>query len=318
MLIIHIGSPKTGTTALQGFLKTHSDALGERGVHFVRSGRSNIAHNSMVRPLLKGKASDTLAAIRDEISSVPASVHVLSSEMFFRTGLALPLAEGLRNADTDIRIVGYLRRPDAYAEAMYKQRVKNGRIPRDPAAFLEAWGANLAYLPTVSEYRDAFGQDALRIRPFRRELFADGNVISDFASCLGDVDVTDLIDPNASANTTLSRAVSEHLGRVSKTTDFNTRVMIREIIAEGASGTRRSHDVFDKGTRSKIVQDCLADLNAVREICFSEIAEPFDMADLAEGAPDRYPDEREALELERIAADAVMEAVGRQSQRAAS
>lgn len=314
VIVIHIGSQKTGTTALQGFLKSNDTELADLGVRYLKAGRSNIAHNSLLRPLLKGRAQVQVAKIRDEITASPDDTHILSSEMFFQPAAAPVLAEALEGLKHEVRVVGYVRRTDLFAEAMYKQKVKNGRIPPDPMAFLESWRANLAYMPVINAFRDAFGIASLRIRPFRRSLFPNADVIDDFGAALG-VDFSSIPRAAMPSNKTLSRAVSEQLGRVNKYTSLNTRVMIREIAAANAPDTIRSGDVFPLATRQEIVRRSEGDLLELAGLCFPDLEDPFDTSDLAPDAADSYPDFEESLRLERAASDAVMAAVGRQVSR---
>ncbi|MEL7106408.1 MAG: hypothetical protein AAGM21_10840 [Pseudomonadota bacterium] len=313
MLVIHIGSPKTGTTAIQGVLKSNADALAERNCRFVQAGRTNIAHNSMVKPLLKGRADDTLSAIREEVARHPAGVHILSSEVFFQPAAAPLLADGLAGMGLPIKVVAYLRRPDHYAEAMYKQKVKNGRIDPDPDRFLEGFQPQLSYGQTLDAYRAAFGQDAMCVRPFERRHLKDDDVVEDFLDLTGGGGIKGLTKPETPSNKTLSRAVSEHLGRVNRSTDFNTRVMIREIAAAGVPDTIRSGDVYDKAARQGIHDATRADQAAIAKTYFADLADPFDWSDLSDTAPDPYPGADETLLLERAASDAVIAAIGRQA-----
>ncbi len=317
MLIIHVGSPKTGTTAIQGFLKINRELLAERGLNYISAGRTNISHNSIVKPLLAGKGDRVISAIRDELEAETNKIHVLSSELLFHPGAASLLASGLEPAGHDVRIVAFLRRPDKYAEAMYKQKVKNGRIAPDPAGFLDAFMPRLNFTPTLSAYRDAFGSEALHVRPFERQHFRDGDVVSAFFDAVGPVGLTGCQRPDATVNKTLSRAVSEHLGRVSRNTAYNTRVMLREITAMDQTNTVRSGDVFDKDTRRQILEETAKDRATVAALYFSDIQNPFDASDLDATAPDTFPSAEEALALERAASEAVMAALGRQERRKA-
>lgn len=319
MLVIHIGSPKTGTTAIQGVLKSNADVLAARGYHYVGAGRTNIAHNSMVKPLLKGRADATFVDIKAEIQRHHGGTHVLSSEIFFQPAVASRLAQGLAGLDMPIRIMAYLRRPDQYAEAMYKQKVKNGRIDPDPAYFLKGFLPQLSYQPTLEAYRAAFGDAAMCVRPFERRQMKDQDVVADFLHQTGGDGIQGLTLPETLSNRTLSRAVSENLGRVNRFSDFNTRVMIREIAASQAPDTIRSGDVYDRAVREEILEATRSDQAAVAATYFGNIDEPFDCSDLANNAPDPYPDANEQLRLERAASTAVIAAIGRQATaRAAS
>lgn len=315
MIVIHIGSPKTGTTALQGVLKSNGRALASAGIRYVATGRSNISHNSMVQPLMRGKGADIVKELRGEIGASPGRVSVLSSEMFFQPGMAARLADAVGPLSEEVRIVGYIRRPDAYAEAMYKQKVKNGRIAPDPEQFLKDWHRNLRYMPTLSAWRDAFDAHSLHIRPFQRSHFPQGDVVADFVRHLGDLEPGDLERANTTSNKSLSRAVSEGLGRVNRYTPFNSRVMIREIAAAAVPLTLRSGDVYDKATRREILTACAEDLEEVQALCYPDLATPFDTADLEDAAPDIYPDEAEKTALERAASEAILAAIGRQANK---
>lgn len=314
MLLIHIGSPKTGTTAIQGFLKVNAGALAGQSVCYLRAGRTNIAHNSMVKPMMKGQADDIFAAIKDEMESTPADVHILSSEVFFQAAAAGPLAAGLAGIETEFRIIAYVRRPDQFAEAMYKQKVKNGRIAPDPAAFLQTFGPNLRYRPVLDAFAAAFGASALRVRPFDRRHFPGGDVVSDFLDVAGVTDTQDMARPETPSNKTLSRAVSEHLGRVNRHTEFNTRVMIRQIAAAADPATLRSGDVYTRAQRQGILAETKADQDSIAERYFPDLQPVYSAEDLT--GPDPFPDPDETLALERAASDAVMAAIGRQAKRA--
>ena len=78
-LILHIGSPKTGTTAIQGYLKGNVDALRSVGVNFVTAGRQNISHNGMIGAFKKGQGADVCTAIAQEIKASDLPVHIYIS-----------------------------------------------------------------------------------------------------------------------------------------------------------------------------------------------------------------------------------------------
>ncbi len=318
MLVIHIGSQKTGTTAIQGFLTTNKLALEERGVCYVSAGRKHIAHNPIVRPLLNNQGQDILTGMRAEILANPAPTHILSSEMFFQARLAPILGAAFADIGQTVKVIAYVRRPDQYADAMYKQKVKNGRIDPDPMAFLEKWRKNLNYKAVLDAYRDAFGPGSVTVRPFERDRLKSGDVVEDF---LDQIDVEyspDFERPTETSNKTLSRAVSEQLGLVNRHTDFNTRVMIRDIVKAADPGTIQSSDVYTMETRRKILREVAKDLKSIAKDYDIGQENLFRDDDLSPDAADKYPDELERLQLERAASKAVLAALGRQSKEMAS
>lgn len=315
MLIMHIGSPKTGTTAIQGFLKANTKVLAQNGVNFIRAGRTNIAHNSLVGPLRRGKATETLGAIRDEIHAAPNSLHILSSEMFFSAKVAEKLGRGLpRGIWENCKVICYLRRPDKYAEAMYKQKVKNGQIDPDPMAFLQGFVDKLNYSATLDAFAKLVGEANVLVRPFDREHLVSGDAVTDFCSHAGINNLSKYTFADADSNKSLSTAVSEELGLVNRHTPFNTRVMIREISAEAAPDTIRSNDVFDRATKQKILDDTSVDnIRWQKRFCGS-LAPVFDHTDLADHHPDPFPSQNEMIRLRQAASLAVFRAIGRQAK----
>jgi len=119
MIVLHIGAPKTGTTALQQFLSTNEAALRARGISYMRAGRSHIAHNPLPTAIAQGRAAEMLRAIMDEHDAAPDLLHVISSEIMFRIIVAQRLGPflpaGMRGA---VRVLCYLRRQDHYLEAI--------------------------------------------------------------------------------------------------------------------------------------------------------------------------------------------------------
>ena len=61
-LILHIGSQKTGTTSIQGFLKNKADALAVEGVNYISAGRTNIAHNSVLQAINQNGGQNAASA----------------------------------------------------------------------------------------------------------------------------------------------------------------------------------------------------------------------------------------------------------------
>ena len=312
MLVLHIGSPKTGTTAIQNYLFKGQERLESAGCRYLRSGRKSIAHNPLARVFAGRHPADDLPALQSEISESDARVKILSSEMFFLPGIAASIGNTLRGLGEEIKVVVYIRRPDAYAEAMYKQRVKNGRIAPDPMAYLTRFGEQLRFRPILTEFENAFGKDAICVRPFDRARLDGGNVVQDFWAQLGMGPFSDDDALTGETNKSLSRAVSEQIGQVAQHTPFNVRVMIRQLIADASPDTRRSNDVYDLATRRNIVEASKADLDWLSDRFLGGQGPAFQFDDLAADAEDKYPDCKEMLRLERAAIRKVIPLVGRQ------
>ena len=201
-LFLHIGSHKTGTTALQRGLHHNRALLQTCGVTYVAA--SSAAH---LHPYLG-------TALHDEF--VPGGFHLLDADglatrmaqaetdtvlassenfSFFFTRSAIDdLAQTLRPQFDCIRIVCYIRRQDRHAVSHHQEGAKPHRAVEGLL-----WGHAPTALPTPSDthdlyldydrrlglWADVFGDDALIIRPYDRKTLKKGDIFADFLSVVG-------------------------------------------------------------------------------------------------------------------------------------
>ena len=237
-IILHIGAPKTGSTAIQERLRALRSQLLARGV-LVPESAGTVSHaglslwagdvwrvDSLRRAYGLRHSADFRAwrpvfqeRLSSEIAGSGVERVILSSEFLFqrlstRREVAR-LHQLLRPLADEIRVAAYLRRQDRMALAMHASACRHGaRLPFsfpgvlraglfDFAARLRCWAA-------------VFGDDALVVRPFERGALAGGDVIADFAqiadvpeltSCDGDGDAR-------AANPTPPAAVLEFMRRL--------------------------------------------------------------------------------------------------------
>ena len=289
-LILHIGSQKTGTTSIQGFLKNKADALAAEGVNYVSAGRTNIAHNSVLQAINQNGGKKVAKAMVAEIKAAPDVTHVISSEMFFRRGLAPWFDTHFpRRIKRQTKVIAYSRRQDKYAEAMYKQRVKNGRYQGDPEDFAREQ-IDLYYGRVLRQFSQVFGQENIIVRPFERRNFPNGDVQQDFAHILGlSRELAEGYDL-PSSNATLSREVSEQLGDMRRAgTDINTRDIIRKIIAIKPQGAIRSGDCLSLALRREIMAHHAKFNENIRATYCPDIEQLFDEKDLEDDAAYELP-----------------------------
>ncbi|GAA6179473.1 hypothetical protein NBRC116594_09110 [Shimia sp. NS0008-38b] len=311
-IYIHIGTQKTGSTSIQAFLWGMHKELYANGVNFVQAGRKRAAHNQMAVVERNGDVAPLIHDVMHEIDRQPDHVHVLSSEMFFRTSLADAFAKQFSEEFKHrIRIVAYLRRQDKFLEAMFKQALKNGRFRGTPQQYWTRRDNAVHYSEVLDAYSELFGKDSMIVRPFERSAFPDGDIVKDFAGHIGvDTQVTGMPDTPPS-NLTLSYEVSHLLGVLNRTTDINTRYLIREISRHNTRGAVRSSDCYVTSERREIMQSCEEDNSYVRKTYCSDLSELFDMSDLTGENDDHPASESERLERLQQATYAVLRAIGK-------
>jgi len=287
MLILHIGSPKTGTTALQQFLHGNSEALRAQGVNYMKAARTHIAHNPLAQSVPRGQAAEMIAEIVREYDANPEMTHIISSEIMFR----IVVANGLKGLFPDhiaknTKVICYVRRQDRYAEVLYKQLAKNALVPSDRAIFLAGIIKKMRFSSFLKLYAEMF--ESVRVRPFDRKAFKDGDIVADFAQeMLGIEDISGFDRPAKEANRSMSVELSEMLGAVSYDKTAKIRPLIRVLSTFDDPLLFSKNDTFSLEDRQTLME-AMGDENEILRASFApELDQLFDMTDLEQGIEDR-------------------------------
>jgi hypothetical protein len=216
-LYLHIGYPKTGTTGLQEFLVTNADVLAQQGVLVPKTGLLNGAHYQFNFALNIGVYNGTKpisspeklkTELSREIDASPCERIIISSE-YFSTAKNLTDIRAYFS-DYDVKIIVYLRRHDLALESAYAQVEKMIKNPPWDQSIESYALYSLCteddyhnYLQTLRRWSNAFGRDALIVRPFEKEQNKP-DLYADFMYLIGAIDGPELVRPK-SLNTSLGR-----------------------------------------------------------------------------------------------------------------
>lgn len=201
-ILIHAGTPKAGSTAIQQFLARNRDRLALRGVtlavatrpeHGIRPIRvgayteGNIVSSQLVQPLL-GEAETKRRVMKSLIRGLDRLARDASMIILTQEGLAQPIwrADPQFLGPLDrlagkhaVRIAYYVRPQHTALEARWRQW--GFRMGMSPAAFIESRAEQLRYLDTLESVRATAPGIDFVLRPFRRDLLDGGDVVVDFA-----------------------------------------------------------------------------------------------------------------------------------------
>ncbi len=217
-LYLHIGGEKTGTTAIQRFLRAHRDALQARGVLFPRSPGETGNHAALtvaaedddkrdeLRLVFGVRTADDVdrfrrslvARLREELAESKAGIAVLSNE-HCSSRLTEPseierLHRMLRPLFEKITVVAYIRRQDELVLSHYSSYVASGGTDRLSLSAAEDRRSYYDHWPMLAKWAAVFGREALVVRRYHRRWLVGEDALDDFCAVTG-IDASGLARP---------------------------------------------------------------------------------------------------------------------------
>jgi len=188
-LVLHAGTPKTGTKALQAALYTHVDALAQAGVWYphARVDRELKKHQFLIGPLIAGDQAQLAGVFAEIVRSAPPQTRtiVLSTEGLYQHwwDFAPGSKAMLRQLASivDLQVWACFREPLAFAITQHAQLLRNPRLFA-PAYGLDAgldemlddeWFVQrLDYLGFVFELQELIGSGKVRLFRYGPDIVA--------------------------------------------------------------------------------------------------------------------------------------------------
>lgn len=236
-VILHIGAPKAGSTAIEVMLGRNLKLLSKNRVLVPDVGKGVEASplapvfipwyrkTSLHRLYKLGSfgrrmqhRSAVMAMLRRSLSDFEAETVILSSEQFYQHLFSRKSLSQLRQFLTEIAgeitVIGWFRRQD---QAMFSSQIHSARV-----------GGNSNFLPPVSvsnnhwlrygerleAWEDVFRNDELIVRPFDRAGMVNGDVCADFlAHSRLDIDG---IETGIAANVGLDKVLAAYVERLNE------------------------------------------------------------------------------------------------------
>ena len=203
-LVVHVGTPKTGSTSIQDALARLGPALRERGIHVPSAGRRHAAsarHANLLGSLTGFRHDAARGGWRElaaEIRASDACSFVISDEALGQprakhvAGVIAAIAELAADCALSVDVVGYVRPQCQYLESFYAQDVKNGWIEKPFGMYTAdafalrpvAWHPWLNYGRVFAPWRTAFGSERVAVTPFERSRLPIG-LLRHFLGLLG-------------------------------------------------------------------------------------------------------------------------------------
>lgn len=209
---LHIGTEKTGSTAIQQLLSTNRQVLKKNGCLFPHSpGEKNhlglaafaiaTGADSFQGQLLSLLGLDSVekhqawkvsfaAGLNNELSQFDGDSLVFSSEHLLSRLQQLEEVATLKNLlskyVTDFRIIVYVRRQDFLAAGLYNEALKAGAVPATPLSPVEDYLENPFFrlYDKLSLWAEVFGDDTIDLRIFSENRFKKSDLLADFSAAI--------------------------------------------------------------------------------------------------------------------------------------
>lgn len=281
-LWIHIGTPKTGSTAVQRYARKRNTYLTSMGVDFMVR-RARASYNDLgiaLRGRVVKDATKIGEALKTRIAASQAQTLVISSEMFTGGDPALLRDVIAIDEPFDTKIIAYFRRQDRYFESNYKQKMKTGKVAPGFDNYLAKFGmATGEYGRIVTLWEEAFPDAEFLFRRFEPARFPKGDVIRDFMELLGlDIDADDKRPSDEVANPTPSIDMLDLMQIVARTPGLDARTVFRTMpVADLPRFTGRA---MSHVQAKEILTAFESENEALRARFFPEDAVLFDAKDL--------------------------------------
>jgi hypothetical protein len=305
-LIVHIGTHKTGTTALQQFLHANRERLPAHGFHYATPRRGIQDANLVANKLNVGKSSFVHAFLAEHVKVARrrrAHTILVSSENFYAMSVLDSMQrrqvcanavereqariEALRSLiPEDIataQIVCYFRRPDRYAESLYSQHVKRGVIFDGTFdEFLPIIKPALLYNTAMRLWSDVFGEENCIARQYES---VGTDIVSDFLPNVMNIDAFGSFTRSQNhANERVGRDLLEFKRLRNKTARVSERDIERTILrlVEGKMELRKAEpeeyqDFLSPNARAELLRLVQPEVDALQASYGVSPFPPFDL-----------------------------------------
>lgn len=260
---IHIGSPKTGTSALQLFWEKNRAQLKSQKIIFPPTKFEN-THHYLAFALHKqaGKKEpffpSDLKSIKDEYDDLNISdkkySYIISSEGLFNIKKeSIATLKNLIPIDFNIKIIVYLRRQDQFIESHCIQDIKNCVTEKiDKSRYI------LFYSKIIKPWEEVFGKENIIVKPYERSRFVQGDICIDFQNTILNRNTDNYVYINEDINQSLS------------TQDLSFQIYINSLPISYNKKSRIAHFLTNSTNRSSVSESNGKNIHKVHLISLEE------------------------------------------------
>lgn len=206
-LLIHIGMPKTGSTALQSFLFNNNSNLEKCGwcYPFLEDGeigywgrwsaeKNGNGYKLHADWIMNGRKPEWDKGMEKVLACLEDKNVILSAENIYGIGMDKFIADAKEKYE-NTKVIVYLRRQDREIESLYSQRIKSGieytayyKSYNTFEEFVDSYvisGNFLEYLSKLDSISQIVGMENLIVRIYEKQQLVGNDTVTDFLAVLG-------------------------------------------------------------------------------------------------------------------------------------
>ncbi|WP_444931470.1 hypothetical protein ACJJIF_06745 [Microbulbifer sp. SSSA002] len=182
-VIIHIGSPKTGTTSIQRFMSENAKTLTKFGILYPDVGHDESCGHTSFRKALLSKPTQAIVNNKHEYSAIFEQLEddvscLLSTELLWTINPERLLSVFPFLANHEVIVVCYLRNQISMIHSHIKQKIKSGRDIGSLSVFFAANYQHYDYYEKLSRWESVFGKGS--VQAYAYELESSVSIVDSF------------------------------------------------------------------------------------------------------------------------------------------
>lgn len=262
IVFLHIGTAKTGTTAIQIFLRRNKNALEKKGCMFpvwdrkfegVRTERNG----HFLSPSVDGDYREMCFSAIEHFSEKYSKIILTSEGLWNRGGerqeFWADLKQRFNSSNIELKVVVYLRRQDAYISSFWAQHVKG--LEMYSKTFAEYMHKecdrrnHLDYYAYLSNVAQIIGKENVIVRPYEFSQFSgkDKTIVSDFLEAI-EIEYDETLQfENEQQNTSMRGIMLEVKRWLNSVPEFRKKRSTCKALFESVQSDMRESALLNKG-----------------------------------------------------------------------
>lgn len=244
-IYFHIGTHKTGTTALQKFFVDNREVLEEKGFRYDFYNDSEMNQGYLVKP------EKWEGLIFDKNKN-----YIISGEGFYNHILNIPKVIKEKLSGFNVNFIVYFKRQDLMKQSVYNQIVKMHGFTKDITADNHY---NFNYYNFLKRLEKQFPEGKITVRVYEKGQFEGGSIFSDFLKILN-LDLTNeyqvekkVVNPSL---TTEKMEFTRYLNRLGLPIGFRTqlsRLVVKSALESNEVSLFRKQDLISPQQAKKLL-----------------------------------------------------------------